>query len=248
MFEKIKRWIQQTEIVAQIQRLAAFSISFYLTMDMFVEMVKGDKVKEMVFRGIALFFESSKISILRKSISEKKWSMGVLALAMMTLSIGMASMSATRDVGLATELASNNTAQLEASMAEYIVQRDDWQQRIRDLPAEWKSASLEYQALVDELQIKIDNTRQLILESTTVAVERGGIFEDVARILKIKDGKTLRYTLFVLLIVLVECILFTETWIVARSGQPLYTETEVEEAVRESIKGARKTSAQEELF
>lgn len=267
----------KNEWPARIQQMAAFVICFYLTMDMFVEMVRGDPVKEWIFRGIALVFESSTLSILGKSfmLEHGRFPIRVLAVLMMCVSISMASMSAARAAGAETQAINTAIEVSDEQIDDLVEQRNAFIKKIADLPPTYKSSSVAYQEEVDKLQARIDAARTEKSSSTIVAQKRSGIFDDVAGLLKLKSvnaGIKIRFILFIVIIVLIECVLYVETYFVSlakraalgiiekepirerikawfeRRGKNRYSEEDLSDAVRKTIEKMSSPGAQEDLF
>lgn len=215
---EIAAYLRDNEIAARFQQAAAFCVSFYLTMDMFVEMVRGDLVKEWFFRGIAFVYETSKLSVLKKSFTLTKHRLPTraLALALMFVSVTWASMSAIRTAGAAQQAANVETASSQETIDDLVRQRDSLQAKLDALPATWKTAALDYQAQITAKQSEIDSARKERSVTTIEAQERGGIFDDVASFVgRGVKGWMVRFAMFVMMIVLIECILYTETYFVA---------------------------------
>jgi hypothetical protein len=270
---KLLTFMVKHEAVSEIQRMAAFAVSFYLTMDMFVEMVRGDRVKEWIFIGICLVYESSKVSILKKSfvLDQHRVMTRTLALVLMTLSVVMASMSAVRAVGTERQALDINYTMYAAQLEDLQAQKEDFERKLSALPPDYRTTSIMYLDIINQKQQQIDETRRLIADTSIQASTRGGIFDEVAELLNLdKSGaRLIKFLLFIAMIVLIECILYVETYIVSlaqriNSGAGPYPtiwqkigrwkifhhEQEVEDIVRETTRTVmrRIDGASEDLF
>jgi hypothetical protein len=249
MMKKTVGLIFNSNTIVNLQRYAAFCVSLYLTMDMFVLMVAGDPVREWAFRIIAFVFESNKIMILKKSFVYKHASARLLAIALMTVSVGMAAMSATQAAGTGHSTTRYSASIIEASINDKIAQRDELLKKIQGLPPEWRTSSIEYQSQASILQSEIDAARLELVTLNTSAVAAGGVFESIGQWLNLTP-EAIRFAMFFLLIVLIEAILYAETYYSTLAPENLYTKEEIEEAVRAAATQTKTRLAAEshELF
>lgn len=270
---KLLTFMVKHEAVSQIQRMAAFAVSFYLTMDMFVEMVRGDKIKEWIFIGICLVYESSKVSILKKSfvLDQHRVMTRTLALVLMTLSVVMASMSAVRAVGTERQALDISYTMYAAQLEDLQAQKEDFEKKLSALPPDYRTTATTYMGIIDDKQRQINEIRLQMANTSIRASTRGGIFDEVAELLNLDESgaRLIKFLLFIAMIVLIECILYVETYIVSlaqriNSGAGPYPtiwqrigrwkifhhEQEVEDIIRQTTKSVieRIDGASEDLF
>jgi len=218
---KLTDWFKEKDVWARVIQIAAFSVSCYLTMGMFSALVDG-VVKVWIFRGFGLIYETSKLSVLRRSFSLQEYRRitRAFAILLMVVSVAGAVLSAIKDTMAAEAAFVAGRADSEERIADLIAQRSSWQMKLSALSPEYRTSSIAYGQEIQRLQDEIDDSRASRSISTIAISKKSGVFEEASRV--IFAGKApanlIRLWFFVAFIVLNELVLYFETFFVSRSG------------------------------